>query len=194
MDSTQFMDAGTYAWIVIIIFFLIFSALQIRNCVRNVRGINNNFSEMYTNEAGTSCGQSSVYTIDVAHSTPSYNFTNPGYIPTEGAVKGQSNDGLPTYEEAIAGVKTPNGPVTTAVPTSPATVAVIDEENENVSSSRGRRHRHRRHRQQHNSDRQNENSQPDASEEHSRRHRHRRGFRLKRHLAKINRRNHTETD
>lgn len=32
------------------------SQLQIRNCIRNVRGINNNFSEMYSNEAGTSCG------------------------------------------------------------------------------------------------------------------------------------------
>lgn len=30
--------------------------LQIRNCVRNVRNNNGNFSEMYPNEAGTSCG------------------------------------------------------------------------------------------------------------------------------------------
>lgn len=30
--------------------------IQIRNCVRNVRGSNNNFSDMYPNEPGTSCG------------------------------------------------------------------------------------------------------------------------------------------
>lgn len=134
---------------------------------------------------------SSVYTIDVHHSSPS-NFTNPGYVSTEGGVKSQTNDGLPTYEEAISGVKTPIDPVTPMVVV--PTVDVVNEENSNGSSSRGRRnrHRHRRHHHQ-SSERQNENDQPDAPEE-QRRNRHRRGFRLKRHLAKINRRNNPETD
>lgn len=30
--------------------------LQIRNCIRNVRGVNGSFSDMYPNEAGASCG------------------------------------------------------------------------------------------------------------------------------------------
>lgn len=30
--------------------------LQIRNCIRNVRGVNGSFTDMYPNEAGTSCG------------------------------------------------------------------------------------------------------------------------------------------
>lgn len=30
--------------------------LQIRNCIRNVRSIDSNFSEMYLNGAGPSCG------------------------------------------------------------------------------------------------------------------------------------------
>lgn len=136
---------------------------------------------------------SSVYTIDVHHSTPS-NFTNPGYVATEGGVKSQSNDGLPSYEEAISGVKSP---IVSATPTAVPTVDVVNEETINASSSsssRGRRHRHRHRRHHHqNSEQQNENDQPDAPEDH-RRNRHRRGFRLKRHLAKINRRNNPETD
>lgn len=120
---------------------------------------------------------------------------NRGYVSSESTAKVQSNDGLPTYEEAVAGIKNPIVPVPSVAPTLP-TAAVINEENENISSSRGqhRRHRHRRHRHQHhNLEHSNDNSQPDTSEEHSRR-RHRRGFRLKRHLAKINRRNRPETD
>lgn len=133
---------------------------------------------------------SSVYTIDVHHSSPS-NFTNPGYVSTEGGVKCQTNDGLPTYEEAVSGIKTPIAPVTPVVV---PTVDVVNEENSNGSLSRGRRNRnrHRRH-HHHSSERQNENDQPDGPEE-NRRNRHRRGFRLKRHLAKINRRNNPETD
>lgn len=34
----------------------LYPQLQIRNCIRNVRGNNNNFADMYPNEAGTSCG------------------------------------------------------------------------------------------------------------------------------------------
>lgn len=34
----------------------LYPQLQIRNCIRNVRGNNSNFSDMYPNEAGTSCG------------------------------------------------------------------------------------------------------------------------------------------
>lgn len=133
-----------------------------------------------------------MYTIDVNRSASS-NFTNPGYVSTEGGVKGQSNnDGLPTYEEAISGVKMPATPVTPAVIL--PTVDVVNEDNSNGAASRGRRHRHRHRRHHHHSSEpQNENHQPDATEEH-RRHRHRRGFRLKRHLAKINRRNNPETD
>lgn len=133
--------------------------------------------------------RSSVYTIDVHSSTPT-NFTNAGYVSTEG-VKNQSNDGLPSYEEAIHGIKSPDpNPI---IPSAPS-VEVINEENSNGPSSRGRRHRHRRHRSNNHSDRHNENSQPDAPQEEHRRHRHRRGFRLRRQLAKINRRNNAETD
>lgn len=136
--------------------------------------------------------RSSVYTIDVHSSTPT-NFTNAGYVSTEG-VKSQSNDGLPSYEEAISGIKSPDpNPITPSAPMRPS-VEVINEENSNGPSSRGRRHRHRRHRSNNHSDRHNENSQPDAPQEEHRRHRHRRGFRLRRQLAKINRRNNAETD
>lgn len=130
-----------------------------------------------------------MYTIDVNHSVPS-NFINAGYVPTEGAAKYQTNDGLPTYEEAIGSIKNPTVPIAPVLPQ--PTVDVVNGESQNVSSSRGRRHRHRRNRHQH-SERQNENSQPDAMEE-NRRQRHRRGFRFKKHFAKINRRNHPETD
>lgn len=34
----------------------LYPQLQIRNCIRNVRGSNSNFADMYPNEAGTSCG------------------------------------------------------------------------------------------------------------------------------------------
>lgn len=36
----------------------IYPQLQIRNCVRNVRNNSSTFSDMYSNEAGTSCGMS----------------------------------------------------------------------------------------------------------------------------------------
>lgn len=115
------------------------------------------------------------------------NYANPGYVSTEGAVK-TNNDGLPTYEEAVAGVKPA---MTQSAPEQlRPTVEVVNEGNQNVSSSRGRRHRHRRHRNR-SAEQSNENSQPDGPEE-SRRHRHRRGFRLKRHLAKMNRRHQTD--
>lgn len=32
------------------------SQLQIRNCIRNVRGANGNFPDLYPNLPGTSCG------------------------------------------------------------------------------------------------------------------------------------------
>lgn len=34
----------------------IYPQLQIRNCIRNVRNNNSNFSDMFPNEAGASCG------------------------------------------------------------------------------------------------------------------------------------------
>lgn len=34
----------------------IYPQLQIRNCIRNVRNNSSTFSDMYPNEAGTSCG------------------------------------------------------------------------------------------------------------------------------------------
>lgn len=131
-----------------------------------------------------------MYTIDVHNTNPS-NYANPGYVSTEGVTK-VSNDGLPTYEEAIATIKQPMVPIVTEI--SRPTIEIVNEDNETVASSRGgRRHRnHRRHRNR-STEQTNENTQPDTTEEH-RRHRHRRGFRLKRHLAKINRRNQPETD
>lgn len=130
-----------------------------------------------------------MYTIDVNNANPT-NYANPGYVPTEGAMKA-SNDGLPTYEEAVANIKQPIAPIVTEIPR--PTVEMINEENQNVASSRGRRHRHHRRHRNRNGEQANENTQPDGTDEH-RRHRHRRGFRLKRHLAKINRRNQPETD
>lgn len=217
----------------------IYPQLQIRNCIRNVRNNNGNFSDMYNNEAGTSCGsyeiaivfhlflvfklwlkliwfffhvkflcagqvnRPSVYTIDVHGSSPS-NFTNAGFVSTEGATKtGQHNDGLPTYEEAIGGVKNPNAiPITPSAPAGPppptvqSSVEVVNEESANGASSSGRRHRHRgrRHRGHQNADKSNDNSPSEQQPGENRRHRHRRGFRLKHHLDKIHRRNHPQTD
>lgn len=135
--------------------------------------------------------RSGVYTIDVRTGAPT-NFTNSGYVSTEGTVKAQSNDGLPTYEEAISGVKTPSAPPSSLQPS----IELVNEDSQNgggSSRSGGRRHR-RHHRHRHHSDQQNnENAESNAPDD-SRRHRHRRGFRLKRHLAKINRRNHGETE
>lgn len=34
----------------------IYPQLQIRNCIRNVRNNSSTFSDLYPNEAGTSCG------------------------------------------------------------------------------------------------------------------------------------------
>lgn len=137
--------------------------------------------------------QSSVYTIDVHNATP-VNFTNPGYVSTEGTVKSATNDGLPTYEEAIGGVKPSAPPAPSSTPSTapPSTIDVVTEDS-NGSSSRGRRHRHRRHhRHHHHTDGQNENSEPSVPEEEQRRHHGRRG--LRKHLAKMNRRNKPETE
>lgn len=41
----------------------IYPQLQIRNCIRNVRNNNGNFSDMYPNEAGTSCGSYAIVFI-----------------------------------------------------------------------------------------------------------------------------------
>lgn len=137
-------------------------------------------------------GGSSVYTIDVHNSTPA-NFTNSGYVSTEGAVKSNpSNDGLPSYEEAIATVKAPAVPAPSTLQ-SVTTMEIVNEDSQNVPTPRGRRNR--RHRHNRYAVAQNENSQPVAAPvEEPRRRNHRRGFRLRRHLAKINRRNRTETD
>lgn len=131
--------------------------------------------------------QSSVYTIDVNDGVQT-NFTNPAYVSTEISSKNPSvGDGLPTYEEAIGAVKTPTAP----------TLELVDEDVSTIgddSGGGGRNRRHRRHRShRHHSDRHNENSEPNATDsEPPRRHRHRRGFR--KHLAKIKRRSHTETE
>lgn len=135
-------------------------------------------------------GQSSVYTIDV-NTAPPAEFSNPGYVPTEGSTaKSPSNDGLPSYEEAIGGVKTPIAPA--------SRVEIVNEDgtttrdgngsggsSDNVTTG-GRRHRrrHRHHRHRHGA--HNENSEPSATDGEPRRHRHRRG--LRQHLAKIKRR------
>lgn len=137
---------------------------------------------------------SSVYTIDVNHS-PS-NYTNAGYIPTESGNKPsqQLNDGLPTYEEAISGVKSSSS---TPAATSNDNETCIPIENTNgmtsidePSSSRpGRRH-HRRHRRHHADSNDAQNPDAQNTERPSGR-RHRRALR---HLAKLKRRNRSETD
>lgn len=147
--------------------------------------------------------QSSVFTID-GNSAIQTNFTNSAYVSTEGTAKtSTSNDGLPSYEEAIG--------VTVKGPIASQSIPTIEVVNEDVSRDvddsgggggsgvggastgcSGRRHRHRRHHHRLNSDRHNENSEPNATEGESRRNRHRRGFR--KHLAKIKRRHHTETE
>lgn len=142
--------------------------------------------------------QSSVYTIDV-NSGAQANFSNPAYVSTEGSGKAPSSDGLPSYEEAIGVVKSPIAPASQTR----STVEVVNEgettrdggdgSGANESTTDGRRHRrrHRHHRSHHHS--HNENSEPNATDsEPSRRHRHRRG--LRKHFAKMKRRNYTETE
>lgn len=117
------------------------------------------------------------------------NFSNPAYVSTEGSgSKNPTNDGLPSYEEAIGAVKTPVTPASEAR----STIEVLNEDDStrdgdvNITHG-GRRHRrrHRHHRHHHNS--QNENSERNATDSEPRRHRHKRGFRFKR-------RHHTETE
>lgn len=129
--------------------------------------------------------QSSVYTIDVNGGMPA-NFTNPAYVSTEASAKNPS-DGLPTYEEAIGVVKC--APIAPAQPT----IAVVNEEERDDGDGgqlgNSRRHRRRRHHRHHS---HNENSEPNAADSEPRRHRHRRG--LRKHLLKMKRRQHTETE
>lgn len=144
--------------------------------------------------------QSSVYTIDVNDAAQA-NFSNPAYVSTEGSGKNPSSDGLPSYEEAIGVVKTPTAPPSQAR----STMEVVNEDASTRDSGDGsggngnggatgggRRHRRRqRHHRHHNS--HTVNSDPNATDsEQSQRHRHRRG--LRKHLAKMKRRNYTETE
>lgn len=124
------------------------------------------------------------------------NFSNPAYVSTEGTTtKNPTNDGLPSYEEAIGVVKTPT------VPAAQSTIEVVNEDastrddggGDGSGSGGGRRH-HRRRRHHHRHNQNSHNSEPNATdnEQTSRRHRHRRGFR--KHLAKIKSRHQTETE
>lgn len=131
------------------------------------------------------------------------NFSNPAYVSTEGSAKNPSNDGLPSYEEAIGVVKKPIAP-NVPVSQSRSTIEVINEDalardegdgsggNSGSGGGGGRRHRHRRRHHHRNHNSHNENSEPNATDNEPRRHRHRRGF--GKHLAKIKRRHHTETE
>lgn len=180
--------------------------LQIRNCLRNVRGNNGrNFSDIYPDLGAASRkylfifihndvvtlsfiaeqpNVSSAYTIEINGSQQQGvipNFTNQGYIMTETTNKStQSNDGLPSYEEAIGINKLPT-PVPSTADIQPAEEVVVRDEN-----TRDRRHRRHRHRNQ-----QPETDDPQQPQ-NGRRRRRRRGFRLRRHLAKIARGNQND--
>lgn len=129
----------------------------------------------------------SVYTIDIGDGQMPSNYLNAGYSISEtGSKPSHPNDGLPSYEEAVG--KTvplavaPLAPAaTSSAPTQPTHPTV--EASEVNETGRGHRHRrHRRHRH-HNEEIENDDQQP-----HDDRRRHRRrGFRLRRHLAKMGR-------
>lgn len=146
---------------------------------------------------------SSVYTIDDnPNPSASTNYTNAGYVITEDNNKAsqRSSDGLPSYEEAIAGVRIPI--VTLRAPRVATAPSATNESNEVVngsneasnndatqaSSRRGRRHRHRNsrnHRRHRNTENQQENGIANTHEEHERSRRgHRRGFHLGRRFNK----------
>lgn len=198
--------------------------LQIRNCLRNVRGNSeNSFTEIYPDQPSTSTRKSktssnshthfyfclinsllfllcfccssagqgpSVYTIDIGDGQMPSNYLNAGYSISEtGSKTSHPNDGLPSYEEAVGKVAprvvvppVPAAPINpVAAPPPPPTTTTASEISE---TDRGHRHRrHRRHR--HHRDR----DEVDSSESHpdDRRRSRRRGFRLRRHLAKMGR-------
>lgn len=89
-----------------------------------------------------------VYTIDVnsnTNSTPT-NYTNAAYVITENSKTRRTNDGLPTYEEAMAGITHSIGPQCTITP--PSTTIPIELPVDEMAAvaiaapKRGRRHRH----------------------------------------------------
>lgn len=122
------------------------------------------------------------------------NFSNPAYVSTEGSGK-NPNDGLPSYEEAIGVVKSPKPPAQSTIEVVNEDVSTRDGDDGSGSGGNGgsggsRRHRRR---QRHHRHHHNVNSEPNATDgESSHRHRHRRG--LRKHLAKMKRRNYTETE
>lgn len=129
---------------------------------------------------------SSVYTIDIGDGQMPSNYLNAGYSITEtGNKSSQPNDGLPSYEEAVGkpGSSAPAVPPVPAAAASAGSIPPVVAASEISETGRGHRHRrHRRHRHQRD-DVDNSEHQPNDDR---RRHR-RRGFRLRRHLAKMGR-------
>lgn len=124
------------------------------------------------------------------------NYINGGYSITEtGRKTSLPNDGLPSYEEAI-GKTAPRA----SAPQPPTSIATINESTspsngsasdvpgttEPTENGRPRRHRHHRHHRRHRNhqreDEENVEQRPDERPRHRRR-----GFRLRRHLAKMGR-------
>lgn len=104
-------------------------------------------------------GAPPIYTIDLnSNSTPS-NYTNAAYVITENPKTSHSSDGLPTYEEAMSGVRNPmaqsggSQPQSQPQPQAPSTTIPIEmpaDEAVTTTGKRGRRHHHHRHHQRHN--------------------------------------------
>lgn len=101
---------------------------------------------LFDNTAGPST--SPIYTIGVnSNGTPS-NYTNAAYVITENPKASQSNDGLPSYEEAMTGIRTSMSQCSVSQSTT-IPIEAPAEEVVPISSKRGRKHRHRHH-QRHN--------------------------------------------
>lgn len=137
---------------------------------------------------------SSVYTIDIGDGQMPSNYLNTGYSVAEtGRKTSQPNDGLPSYEEAV-GKTAPRAVVSPVAPPPSAPTATTSAQSVQpaVSASEisetGRGHWHRRHHRRH----RHHRDDTDSSEPHEdRRRNRRRGFKLRRHLAKMGR-NHPD--
>lgn len=126
-----------------------------------------------------------MYTIDIGDGQMPSNYLNAGYSISEtGSKSSQPNDGLPSYEEAV-GKTAPSTVTATATTNSNGSInqptVATSEISETGRGHRGHR-RHRRHRH-HREDADNNEQQPSEDRRRNRR----RGFRLRRHLAKMGR-------
>jgi len=86
------MEASTYAWAVILIFFIFYATIQLRKCFLQL------LSSGETNTSSNRLSNSSVYTIENDNGARS--FRNDQIMLGSNKTKDESD--LPTYEEVIA--------------------------------------------------------------------------------------------